>query len=80
MQMGSRSSRGQRCSPSVHHTLGGGQEGGQGGGAEEGGQGERGDWRQRGSPLVVVGESVACSDKQLLSHGCNVGAGTHELH
>lgn len=34
----------------------------------------------RGSPSVVVGESVACSNKQLLSHGCNVRAGAHQLH
>lgn len=32
------------------------------------------------SPSVVVIEGVACSDKQLLSHSCNVGAGAHELH
>ena len=32
------------------------------------------------SPSVIVVEGVACSDKQLLSHGCNVGAGAHELH
>lgn len=31
-------------------------------------------------PSVVVIEGVASCDKQLLPHGCNVGAGAHELH